>query len=153
MYIHILVRATRREAVNMLVRNCSGGIVFFEDSVLLMCNEKYEWVFPKGVIRSVEKPEDVAIERVYSEAGVHAAILAPAGRTNYEFYSVTRQKPVCNKIVWYVMKALDTNIKPNTNQDFVEGRFVPIHEALDKVTYSQDKSLLMLAYQRYKELV
>lgn len=137
----------------MLVRNCSGGIVFFEDSVLLMCNEKYEWGFPKGVIRSVEKPEDVAISRVYEEAGIHAAILSPAGRTNYEFYSVTRQKPVCNKIVWYVMKALDTHVVPNPSQNFSEGVFVPIREALEKVTYSQDKSLLMLAYQRYKELV
>ena len=137
----------------MLVRNCSGGIVFYEDSVLLMCNEKYEWCFPKGVIRSMEKPEDVALGRVYTEAGIQAAILSPAGRTNYEFYSVTRQKPVCNKIVWYVMKALDTHISPNTAERFTDGGFIPIKEALEKVTYSQDKSLLMLAYQRYKELV
>jgi len=137
----------------MLVRNCSGGIVFNGDSVLLMCNEKYEWCFPKGVIRSVEKPEDVAIGRVYVESGIRAAILSPAGRTNYEFYSVTRQKPVCNKIVWYVMKALDTHVCPNLSEHFSDGSFIPIKEALDKVTYSQDKSLLMLAYQRYKELV
>jgi len=137
----------------MLVRNCSGGIVFFEDSVLLTRNEKYEWSFPKGIIRSVEKPEDVAIGRVYAEAGIHAAILSPAGRTNYEFYSVSRQKPVCNKIIWYVMKALDTQVMPSESENFSDGCFVPIKEALEKVTYSQDKSLLMLAYQRYKELV
>ena len=137
----------------MLVRNCSGGIVFYEDSVLLMCNEKYEWCFPKGVIRSMEKPEDVALGRVYTEAGIQAAILSPAGRTNYEFYSVTRQKPVCNKIVWYVMKALDTHVSPSTAEHFCDGGFIQIKEALEKVTYSQDKSLLMLAYQRYKELV
>ncbi len=137
----------------MLVRNCAGGIVFLEDQVLLLRNEKFEWGFPKGVIRSVEKPEDVAIERVYAEAGIHAVILSPAGRTNYEFYSVTRQKPVCNKIVWYIMRALDKNVTPSPDQHFVEGDFFPIREALDRVTYSQDKSLLMLAFQRYKELV
>lgn len=137
----------------MLVRNCSGGIVFFEDSVLVMRNEKCEWCFPKGVIRSVEKPEDVAIGRVFTEAGIHAAILSPAGRTNYEFYSVTRQRPVCNKIIWYVMKALDTHVCPSEAEHFTGGGFIPVKEALEKVTYSQDKSLLMLAYQRYKELV
>ena len=137
----------------MLVRNCAGGIVFFEDSVLLMCNEKYEWCFPKGVIRSVEKPEDVAIERVYTESGIHAAILSPAGRTNYEFYSVTRQKPVCNKIVWYVMKALDTRVLPSAEEHVTDAAFVPIKDALEKITYSQDKSIMMMAYQRYKELV
>ena len=137
----------------MLVRNCSGGIVFHDDSVLLLCNEKSEWCLPKGVIRSVEKPEDVALERVSTEAGIHAVILSPAGRTNYEFYSIARQRPVCNKIVWYVMKALDTDVVPNSSQNFSSGAFYSIKEALDMVTYSQDKSLLMLAYQRYKELV
>lgn len=137
----------------MLVRNCSGGIVFHGDEVLLIRNEKYEWSFPKGVIRSVEKPEDVAIDRVFTETGVQATVLAPAGRTNYEFYSVTRQKPVCNKIVWYVMKTMNSELEFEPIADAVEGGFVPIREALDKVTYSQDKSLLMMAYQRYKELV
>jgi len=28
-----------------------------------------------------------------------------------------------------------------------------LEEAMEKVTYSQDKSLLMLSYQKYKELV
>ena len=129
----------------MLVRNCSGGIVFHGDEVLLIRNEKYEWSFPKGVIRSVEKPEDVAIDRVFTETGVQATVLAPAGRTNYEFYSVTRQKPVCNKIVWYVMKTMNSELEFEPIADAVEGGFVPIREALDKVTYSQDKSLLMMA--------
>lgn len=137
----------------MLVRNCSGGIVFYEDSVLLLKNEKHEWCFPKGVIRSVEKPDDVALERVSYEAGVKARILSPAGRTNYEFYSITRQKPVCNKIVWYIMQAESPDVTPNPSQNFSDGQFFSIKEALEKVTYSQDKSLLMMSYQRYKELV
>ncbi|HHT62421.1 MAG TPA: NUDIX hydrolase, partial [Clostridia bacterium] len=36
----------------MLFRQCAGGIVFFNDKVLLLQNEKNEWVFPKGVIRN-----------------------------------------------------------------------------------------------------
>lgn len=136
----------------MLVRNCSGGIVFYDDEVLLVRNEKFEWSFPKGVIRSVEKPEDVAIERVFFETGIEASVLAPAGRTNYEFYSVTRQKPVCNKIIWYVMKAKEQTSK-NRPVSSSEGGFLPVREAMDRVTYSQDKSMLMMAYQRYKELV
>ncbi len=137
----------------MLVRNCAGGIVFFQDLVLLLRNEKYEWVFPKGVIRSGEKPEDVAAARVELEAGVKGTILAPAGRTNYEFYSISRQSPVCNKIAWYVMTAESMEVAPSTAQNFVDGGFFSVKEALDKVTYSQDKSLLMLAYQKYRELV
>lgn len=136
----------------MLVRNCSGGIVFHDDEVLLVRNEKFEWSFPKGVIRSIEKPEDVAIERVFFETGIEAVVLAPAGRTNYEFYSVSRQKPVCNKIIWYVMKAKD-QVSQRRPESSADGGFLPVREAMDRVTYSQDKSMLMMAYQRYKELV
>jgi 8-oxo-dGTP pyrophosphatase MutT (NUDIX family) len=142
----------KKEDMPMLVRNCSGGVVFAGDKVLLLQNEKHEWVFPKGVIRSGDYPDEVAVSRVFIEAGVKARIVAPAGRTNYEFYSISRQRPVCNKIEWYIMKTGDTAAVPNEAQNFTGGGFFSVDEALEMVTYSQDKSLLMLAYQKYKEL-
>ena len=36
----------------MIVRNCSGGIVFAGDKVLLVSNDKHEWGFPKGAVKS-----------------------------------------------------------------------------------------------------
>jgi ADP-ribose pyrophosphatase YjhB (NUDIX family) len=137
----------------MLVRNCSGGVVFFEDKVLLLMNDKHEWIFPKGVIRSGDRPDEIAVRRVAFEADVRAQIISSAGRTNYEFYSISRQRPVCNRIVWYIMKADDETASANQAQGFLDGGFFPIEEAMSKVTYSQDKSLLMLSYQKYKELV
>lgn len=137
----------------MLVRNCSGGIVFSGDKVLMLQNDKHEWIFPKGVIRAGDYPDEVAIRRVQLEAGVKAKIISSAGRTNYEFYSISRQRPVCNKIVWYIMSTEQTEATPNEAQNFKDGGFYPVDEALEMVTYSQDKSLLMLSYQKYKELV
>lgn len=137
----------------MLVRNCSGGVVFFEDKVLLLMNDKHEWVFPKGVIRSGDRSDEIAVRRVAFEADVQAQIISSAGRTNYEFYSISRQRPVCNRIVWYIMKADSETASANQAQGFLDGGFFPIEEAMSKVTYSQDKSLLMLSYQKYKELV
>ena len=137
----------------MLVRNCSGGIVFFGDKVLLLQNDKREWIFPKGVIRADELPEEVAVRRVQTEAGVTAKIISPTGRTNYEFYSISRQRPVANKIIWYLMTAEQAAVKPNSALNFSDGGFYSVEDALTKVTYSQDKSLLMLSYQKYKELV
>jgi hypothetical protein len=68
----------------MLVRNCAGGVVFHRDKVLILKNEKHEWVFPKGVVRSNNLPEDVAVERVAYEAAARRASWR-RGRTNYEF--------------------------------------------------------------------
>jgi 8-oxo-dGTP pyrophosphatase MutT (NUDIX family) len=139
--------------MTMLVRNCSGGVVFTGDKVLLLQKEKHEWVFPKGVIRTGDYPDEVAVRRVSIEAGVKARIISPAGRTNYEFYSISRQRPVCNKIVWYIMTTDAVEAAPNKAQNFLDGGFFPVDVAMDKVTYSQDKSLLMMSYQKYKELV
>jgi 8-oxo-dGTP pyrophosphatase MutT (NUDIX family) len=135
----------------MLVRNCSGGVVFCHDQVLLLMNDKHEWVFPKGVIRSDDVPHEVAVRRVAIEAGVQARIVSPAGHTNYEFYSISRQRPVCNKIIWYIMASEQSDVTPNTTLGFLDGGFFPIEKAMDMVTYSQDKSLLMMSYQTYKE--
>ncbi len=137
----------------MLVRNCSGGVVFSGDNVLLLMNDKHEWVFPKGVIRSGEFPDEVAVRRVQFEAGVKARIISSAGRTNYEFYSISRQRPVCNKIIWYIMTTEQNKAEANEVLGFRDSGFFPVEKAMDMVTYSQDKSLLMLSYQKFKELV
>lgn len=79
--------------------------MFCGDKVFLLRNEKEEWVLPKGVIRDKRLAQDVALDRVFKEAGIKAQIISPAGQTSYEFYSITRHQPVCNRITWYVMRA------------------------------------------------
>lgn len=137
----------------MLVRNCAGGVVFYGDKVFLLKNDKGEWVFPKGVIRNGDLPSEVALRRVQEEAGITAEIISTAGRTNYEFFSVTRQKPVCNKITWYIMKSPNDSYTINVEEKFTDGGYFDVEEALNLVTYSQDKALLNLSFQRMKQMI
>ena len=136
----------------MLVRNCAGGVVFFQDKVFLLKNEKGEWVLPKGVMRSGDLSTEVALRRVNEEAGIEARIVSTAGNTNYEFYSVTRQRPVCNKITWYIMRSHNEKYQINKGDIFTDGGFFTIDDAIRIVTYSQDKSLLNLSFQKLQEL-
>lgn len=136
----------------MLVRNCAGGVVFSGEKVFLLQNDKGEWVLPKGVIRNGDLTNEIALKRVKEETGLTAEIVSPAGRTNYEFFSVTRQKPVCNKITWYIMKSLSDNYEVNKDDKFTDGGFFQIDEAIGRITYSQDKSLLNLSFKKLKEL-
>ncbi|HOA54813.1 MAG: NUDIX hydrolase [Acetivibrionales bacterium] len=136
----------------MLVRNCAGGLVFCGNKVFLLRNEKGEWGFPKGVIRKGELPNEVALNRVKQEGNISAEIISPAGHTNYEFYSVTRQKPVCNKIIWYIMRSENLNFKIRENDKFTDAGYFEIDEAMKLVTYSQDKALLNLSYRKYKDI-
>jgi len=133
----------------MLARQCAGGVVFAKDRVLLLKNEKGEWVLPKGVIRGGRIANEVALDRVQAEAGVSARIVAPAGETSYEFYSVTRQQPVCNHIVWFLMEAASDEFTMS-DRSFRDGGFYPIDEALERITYSQDKSLVRVSYHKYR---
>lgn len=135
----------------MLTRICSGGVVFIEDKVLILKNDKGEWVLPKGVIRPGKLAQETAIERVKIEAGVNAKIISCVGETCYEFYSYSRKRPVCNQITWFLMKAINENCVPNNELGFSEGGFYQIDDALEKVTYSQDKSLVRLSYKKYIE--
>lgn len=137
----------------MLVRNCAGGVVFNQGKVFLLKNEKGEWVFPKGVIRNGELSNEVALNRVKEEAGISAEIISTAGHTSYEFFSVTRQKPVCNKITWYIMQALNNDYAVNREENFFDGGYYDIDEAMNLITYNQDRSLLNFSYEKFKELV
>lgn len=133
----------------MLTRICAGGVVFLDDQVMLLKSDKGEWVLPKGVVRSNEIALDVALHRVKYEGGVEAHIISPAGETSYEFYSYSRKMPVCNKIDWFIMEAENREVFVNKDEGFTDGGFFSIDEALTKVTYSQDKSLIRLAYKKY----
>ena len=139
----------------MIVRNCSGGIVFIGDKVLLVCNDKQEWGFPKGAVKTNSdlSLSEFAKSRVKIETDVDAKVIAPCGRTNYEFYSITRRKPVHNNISWFVMKTDRDECKAYPESGTVDCKFVEVGNALDEITYSQDKSLLMMAYQKYRESI
>lgn len=137
----------------MLVRKCAGGIIFNSDKVFLLKNDKGEWVFPKGVIRKGDLSNEVALRRAREEADISAEIVSTAGRTNYEFYSVTRQKPVCNKITWFIMKAKVDDFKVNKEEGFEEGGYFNIEKAINMVTYSQEKSMLSVCFKNYKSLI
>ena len=127
----------------MIFRSCAGGVVFSENKVFLLQNEKYEWVFPKGVIREGMLSKDVALHRVEAEAGIaNAKIVVPIGETSYEFYSITRQKPVCNEITWYIMQATGEAYAVNSELGFRDGGYFALEDAIERITYSQDNALL-----------
>lgn len=137
----------------MIIRNCAGGVVFCGQKVFLLKNDKGEWVLPKGVVREKRLAQDVALERVLAEGGVRAQIISTAGDTSYEFYSMTRRQPVCNRIQWYVMRAETEAYRIAFEQGFLDGDFFPIEQAMELVTYSQDKALVHVAYEKYREVL
>ena len=134
----------------MRYRECAGGIVFRGEEVFLLCNEKNEWIFPKGVVRDADIPSYTAVNRVRIEAGLEAEIIGEAGTTAYEFYSISRKCPVHNSIRWYVMTSRD-DPHVDYSEGFVAGGWFSEEEAMKKITYTQDRDLLQKAWTVYRE--
>ena len=134
----------------MIFRECAGGVVFCEDRVFLLRNDKHDWVLPKGVVRDKRLKMDVALERVFKEAGITAEIISTAGETSYEFYSMTRHQPVCNRITWYVMRAQTPAYRIAFEQGFTDGDYFEIDDALERITYSQDRAIVSVAHAKYR---
>ncbi len=51
------------------------------------------------------------------------------------------------------MKAKNKTCQINKELGFKDGGFYPVDEAIEMITYSQDKSLVSLSYKKYKDLV
>jgi len=135
----------------MLFRRCAGGILFDGDKVLILQNNKNEWVLPKGIIRDNASAGEVALNRVKKETGIDGSIVGAAGETSYEFYSFSRQQPVCNQISWFLMEPLHDNVNISKEDGFKDGGFFPIEDAIERITYSQDKSLVRVSYEKIKK--
>ncbi|WAW15224.1 NUDIX domain-containing protein [Peptostreptococcus equinus] len=133
----------------MIVRRCSGGVVFYANKVLIVENDKGEWTLPKGKIVGDGLPHESAVERVKLETGVDAKILDIAGDTIYEFFSRSRNQRVCNAIMWYVMESKNSQV--DLSKEFLQGNFYKIPEALEKLSHSKEKSLVDVSYKKYKE--
>ena len=118
--------------------------------MLLVKNDRGEWTLPKGKIDQGELKHFSAVLRVKDEAGVNASILETAGNTMYQFFSRSRQQEVCNAITWYIMQT--DNNKYTLNNEFTDGGFYKVKEAIDMLTHSQEKSLVDISYKKYKEL-
>jgi hypothetical protein len=141
----------KKEWLPMIIRDCAGGIVFKDDKVFILKNDKNEWILPKGKIKNDNLPPETAMERVEYEGGVKAKIVSPAGETAYEFYSRTRNTAVNNRIIWFIMEADNEDYRINKDEGFTDGGYYPINKAIELITYSQDKSLVSLSYKRFLE--
>ncbi|MHB1420548.1 MAG: NUDIX hydrolase [Bacillota bacterium] len=135
----------------MLIRQFAGGVVFYRDQVFVLQNDRGEWVLPKGSIKGTSCASEMALKSIEA-AGVIARIVAPAGETSYEFNSFSRQRPVCNRTIWFTMEA-DIPDEANGIPGAASGGFFPVNEALERITYSQDRSLVRVSYQKLKSSV
>ncbi|HOJ11879.1 MAG TPA: NUDIX domain-containing protein [Clostridiales bacterium] len=128
----------------MLVKNCAGALVFWDEKVFLLKSERGEWVFPKTAIRMDELPGEAALRAVGENAGIAAEIISTAGHASFEISSETHHKPIYNKIIWYVMISQDQEYLINEEKGFTDGGYFSTKEAMGLLTHNHNKAMLNL---------
>lgn len=125
----------------------AGGVVMRGPAqapeVLVLRYQSGAWVFPKGHLDAGESAEQTALREVQEEAGLRAEIIAALPSTHY-----ANDKGVPREISWFLMTASGETTLEDT---FSEGEFVPLSEALARLSYPEDRELLSEAAKRWEQ--
>ncbi|MGF3072883.1 bis(5'-nucleosyl)-tetraphosphatase [Facklamia sp. P12945] len=122
-----------------------GAVIYYKDNqdflfLLIQHENGGHWAFPKGHIEKGETEEETALREIKEETGLEVEL-------NNQFRETTLfspKKDVMKEVVYFIAK---TNSNKVTRQLEEVSQFIwlPYQEALDKITYSNDKDLLVKA--------
>ncbi len=120
----------------------AGGVVLHEGKALLIrarnLRGRSVWTFPKGKLNSSEKSPQAAVREVEEETGWRCRIEVELPHSRYWFQ---RQGRRVNKTVrWYHMSIIEEVGVPDSEVE--EAVWVPVSEAMERLTYDADKALL-----------
>ena len=117
----------------------AGGVVFDEEGrVLLLRRLGGSWVFPKGHIDPGEDALQTAVREIAEEAGVHVVVNDP--ETQFQTHYVNDRGEE-RTITWFIADAKEQAFQPSESL-FPEGGFKPVEEALELLTWPEDRKLL-----------
>lgn len=118
----------------------AGGLVFDPAGrVLLIRRVNGEWAFPKGHIDPGEDHLTTALREVEEEAGVRARCPDPDARWTTRYVN---DRGVPRVITWFRLAAPQGATPTMREKLFPEGAFLPVDEALARLTFDEDRALL-----------
>jgi diadenosine hexaphosphate hydrolase (ATP-forming) len=121
-----------------VIEGAGGVVVNSEGKVLLIRHHNGTWVFPKGHVDEGETPLEAAIREVAEEAGVDCRCPDPHN-TFVTSYVNVRGEP--RLITWFLLRT-EAREPEMSEPLFPEGEFLPVEEALERLTFAEDRALL-----------
>lgn len=126
----------------------AGGIVYNNDSLLMLRKKNGDWVLPKGRIEEGESLEDTAIREVKEETNIDAEIIDYLGATTYSFSNFWTDYKVINKTVsWYLMNGTTFSLIPLKEEGFIEAKFIKLERVLTIARYKDEKKVIRKAIE------
>lgn len=129
----------------------AGGIVYYNQKILMLKKKNGDWVLPKGRIESKETLEETALREVKEETNIDGIIIDYLGITSYSFSNFWTDYQLVNKTVsWYLMKAVTYELLPLRKEGFIKAAFINSEKVLKIAKYEDEKKIIRRAMEAMK---
>lgn len=127
------------------VNSCMGIVVTKKNNIIyvaLLKDKNNFWVIPKGHSEASENFIDTAIREVKEETGINISKSEFIKKIyEYQYYA---DKEKCNKIVHVYLFQINLmeHIIPLLKENFIDGKWFSINEAINIITYPEQREAL-----------
>lgn len=139
----------KNRPASLKIQVSSGGVLFKKEDkeikiALIRPKGKKVLTLPKGLVEKEEDPEVTALREVTEETGAEGKILKKIGDVSYWFY-IKEENARCKKTVHFYLMEYAGKTSHGHDWEVEEVLWLPIDEAIKKVTYRTDKEILKKA--------
>jgi 8-oxo-dGTP diphosphatase len=133
----------------------SGGVIFRREGsnaeiALVAVKEGRVWSLPKGVVEKGEEPSQTAVREVWEETGLSGRIVKKIGDISYWYY-IKDNNTKCRKTVHFYLLEYVSGTTSDHNREVDAAEWVPIDDALNRVSYKGDREIVQKAKEMLSE--
>jgi len=118
-------------------------------------SQKMLLALPKGLVDPGEKPAQTAIREVHEETGLLASLIAKLGDIKYTYVRSWGNKERVFKVVSFYLLRYESGrideIAPEMRVEVKRALWVPLEEAIRRLSYGGEKDMLRRAEEYLRE--
>ncbi len=111
--------------------DAAGGVVYNDQSEILMIFRRGFWDLPKGKIDSGESKKEAAIREVQEETGLKEVSITRKLKKTLHTYRLSNGQRVLKYCYWYLMKTSESGLIPQAEEDIEKAVWIKRDDFLE----------------------